>query len=516
MFTISSRFRSLRKHPERALNRVLWRCTSSWVILILLILAIFLTFIRAYCFNTPSALLPLNQLERGFVSRKAALSQLKDIIIQLKSPARNKDYNAPTNTVFDNSRFAKQISKDLSIIRAMGLSTLSKQLQVSIGEEFLGEDEETDEDEIITAGAEIFSPSLVSHRFCYNKTFTSQGVHRQVDPAFCSHLIGLLNDIKYGLEPPLLTIFTWLPDPLVDVDKLKRRLLFHNWDLLRPIVQPVLISDSRMNMALANSFDWPCIPVTRYSPQGVPIFKDMASMVANKFNSTFYGYVRSTTVFDASLVETLLKLKENYIDQPGENWNQPRENWNQPGNNWNQPGENWNEPLPHGQEKQGFLQPGRPMLVYGRSLKSAHAGNMDDLEHISEMVTKARNETWANKKDALVYFFYSQTDFHEAPDLIVDDTYLTSLLVSRSMALGHLVVDASLTILAVHVMRKDNTSEWGRQYLSTKSRDLYLNKRLGSEYFHSLGIRKPEKWPNEVGTKFTKTGSMYIDVRSER
>ncbi|CAG5135538.1 unnamed protein product [Candidula unifasciata] len=457
-------------------------------VLVLLGTVCLYSYIKLHFLEAQTQTFPVNQLERGFVSRKRALQHMGDLLTRLRMQQQSITSLDQSELRTNQSEILTELSTDLEIVQSLGLKSLNRHIDMLLGRD--SEAEKSEEDEKPSVRNNSFSRHIVTPRFCYTTANSPQGIQRQVDPSFCTRLIDLFNDIQRGDQPSLLTIFTWLPDPLYDADRLRRRVLFENWTLLRPIVQPVLFTDSRVYMALANAFDWPCFPVSRYSKQGVPVFKDMARTVAQKFNSTFYGYVRATTVFDASLVETLLKVKETYVDKLTGNWTQLIGNSKDNVHNM------------------------KPVLVYGRSLKANNLGSMKSLEYLCQTVNTTEGHDWPERKESLTYFFYSNLDFSDIPDLIVEDKYLTSQLVSRSMALRHLVVDASATLFSAHVVRGITTSEWGRQYLPAKPRDPYYNRKLGSLYFHSQGISRPGKRLNEVATKFSRSGHMFIDIRS--
>ncbi|CAL1537335.1 unnamed protein product [Lymnaea stagnalis] len=325
----------------------------------------------------------------------------------------------------------------------------------------------------------------VKGALCYNASTTQHKRTRALDPTFCHRSLKLLRDIHEGVEPPLLVMFTWWPDPMTDLDKVNRKLMYENLNMLRPIVEPVLFTDSRMNMASANSVNWTCLPVPEANHEGVPVFRSMSAVVMGKFNATFYGYARATTVFDASFIETLLAIKELYVT---------------PSTTASKQG-----------KTRALNTAGKPVFIYGKAMHYYRLGWFRNLQLLSRDAIANGNHTWADPKNALVYFVGTKQDMSDVPPLIVDDKHLTPFLVHRSRVRGHVTVEASLTVLAVYTFRNMSTTEWGREFICTRPRDPDYNRALVVRYMSGFNSTESAKLTEEFYSKYGDTGRVVIE-----
>nr|KAG5701081.1 hypothetical protein BaRGS_008802 [Batillaria attramentaria] len=104
---------------------------------------------------------------------------------------------------------------------------------------------------------------------------------------------------------PVRLDYTWL-DPDADHD-LIRNLTLRNWAQLKPLVVPVVFTNSSRVASRAEENGWHVLPVSRTAVD-VPILKYMYMDVMARFNSTLYGYANGDILFTQSLVDTLLAV----------------------------------------------------------------------------------------------------------------------------------------------------------------------------------------------------------------
>ncbi|XP_005096508.2 uncharacterized protein LOC101853927 [Aplysia californica] len=350
--------------------------------------------------------------------------------------------------------------------------------------------------------------------FCHNTSVTWLEEIHTVDPSLCDRLRTLAQQIESGQRSPLLTLFTWWPDPLYDVEKLTRRGFWVSLDRLRPFVQPVLFSDSRMNVATANTLGWPCFPVPKRNQDGVPVFREMASRVRSRFQSTFYGYIQASTVFDSSLFHTLLSLlhlttSRDASSTPGAHPESVsafiRRTFAETNRNYNVRTDTFSDT---------GIQP-MPVLLTGRSFVTSCSVLSDSLSSFHRALRKSSKLGQLNMADegTLYYVMYSRgVRLDDVPDLTIDDQTLIPFLEARSQRLPHLVVTVTNTVLSVHHVRKSTTSEWNREYITSTPRDPSYNKRL-VDHFWSSAANKSLNNPLVV-TEYDTHGKIQFDLIS--
>ncbi|GFR90816.1 hypothetical protein ElyMa_004313200 [Elysia marginata] len=374
------------------------------------------------------------------------------------------------------------VKQSIEIMEAMGYSNLTtcggKYSKFS-EEDSSDVGSQTDKIQGLLASVDISAASseeLIMKKFCYTPTFrppTAANLEKDQklvsDPAFCSRLLKLHRDIVAGKEPPLLTMFIWIPDPIEDAAKVSRRYLALNLDMFKPFVQPVLISDRRMVMAIANSIQWPCLPITEFSPDNVPVFKSSSLDVMDKFNSTFYGYARGVSIFDASLLETLLAIKEQFLRT---------ENFGGVSS-----------------VKSNVRPTKRPnIFVYGSALFKQDLSFRSNYSAVGTMAESRASSGWPQGESSLTFLIHTKQSFTDLPPVKIDDKDLVPLLAERSLLLGDKVIDASSTILTVFNVHLQNTNEWNRIPLPATPRIENYNRVMGSTYLESLKQRmSPQK-----------------------
>ncbi|GFO43188.1 hypothetical protein PoB_006969300 [Plakobranchus ocellatus] len=362
---------------------------------------------------------------------------------------------------------------------------------------------------------------LITKKFCYAPVFRPQQSREQKDsnkrsdktnkdanpesnpksdPQFCPKLLRLYRAIQAGKEPPLLTLFTWLPDVLSDSVRHLRRVMLVNMDQFKPFVQPVLVSDRRMVMALANSLSWPCLPVRALSPDDLPVFEPASSELMKTFNSTFYGYLRRISLLDASLLETLLAVKEKYLSVDKSTVKKTAMQTNIHKN----PSEVIGNITSNG------IEPS--ILLYGSAF---YARNLNSVKKHSSLGLVAKERTRRdfirNNETFLSYVIYNnKQNLSDLPPLKVDDPYLIPLLVSRSRAHDHVTIDASNTILSLYALNSNTLSDWDRVYLPPVRRNDSHNKLLGDNYLTNLKREKTKNWRSPIETDFGTSGDVIF------
>ena len=296
-----------------------------------------------------------------------------------------------------------------------------------------------------------------------------------LNPKFCPQLLQLYRNIESGKAPPLLTLFTWIPDPIQDQYRLSRHVMLLNLEMLRPFVRPVLVSDRRQIMAIAHSMGWPCLPIRQLSPDNLPVFKPIAEDLMAKFNSTFYGYARATSAFDTSLLETLMVVKQKLL--------------NSGAGAQTTLGDNIATLKPASRTTSSYSGEVRvsavPIIIFGSAMYKNNLQRVKTFQELGEQADKRGRNDWSDREASMVYFIHTKMDVSDLPPLKIEDKYLNPFLVTRSRMKGHVAVDASRTILCLlnNVMRR--RPAWNRVDLPTKPRDEKYNPRLAVSYIRA-------------------------------
>ncbi|GFR90822.1 hypothetical protein ElyMa_004313400 [Elysia marginata] len=357
----------------------------------------------------------------------------------------------------------------------------------------------------------------ISRKFCYTPTYrpfrTRSDDEKQAEngsetntkllnstssPHFCPQLLQLHRDIEAGKEPPLLTLFTWIPDPIHDPYRLSRHIMLMNLEMLRPFVQPVLVSDIRQIMAIAHGMGWPCLPIRQFSPDNLPIYKHIVEDVMSQFNSTFYGYARATSAFDSSLLETLLAVKQKFLSiRPIPQKTPDNTNYLQRNNELHKEG------LQAGDGK--AIHP--PIIIYGSAMYKNNLQSVKTFQDLGVQAEQRGRTDWSDKEDSMVYFIHTKMDVSDLPNLKIEDKYLNPFLVTRSRMAGHVALDASRTLLCLlnNVVRR--RPAWNRVDLPTKPRDQKYNPRLAVLYIRAHSQRVQGK---NVTMYFDKGGDILF------
>lgn len=456
------------------------RHVPTWLLCVPLVLTCFvvITFLKRNfgSVRTRSELLPFNQMERSHASREMTLTLVRRNLEIYWAQKRRGLSAMEICAVNQSDNLCVNVDKEMSILRSMGL--VLDLVNTSLPGINL-----PDKRRPATNFDQIFKS--VKGTLCYNASVTHHRRTRSLDPTFCDRILKLLQDMHQGVEPPLLVLFTWWPDPMTDLERVNRKLMYDNLNMLRPIVEPVLFADSRMNMASANSANWSCLPIPEANHERVPVFKSLFHAVMSKFNATFYGYARATTVFDASLIETLLAIKERHVTP--------------------------SSVASNAMKTRVTNDAERPVSIYGKAMHYYKLGASRNLQFLNRDAVANGNHTWADPRNSLVYFVGTRQDMSDVPPLIVDDKHLTPFLVFRARQRGHVTVEVSLTVLAVYTFRNMSKTDWGREFIRTQPRDLNYNRALVVKYMGGLNATGRFKLSGELYARYGTTGRVVIE-----
>ncbi|RUS71586.1 hypothetical protein EGW08_020647 [Elysia chlorotica] len=363
---------------------------------------------------------------------------------------------------------------------------------------------------------------VISNKFCYTPLYRPFMAHSDGDqqansssdlkfpppraslsPRFCPQLLQLYRDILIGKEPPLLTLFTWIPDPIEDQYRLSRHIMLDNLEMFRPFIRPVLVSDRRQIMAIAHGNGWPCLPIRQLSPDNLPVFKPIAEDIMAQFNSTFYGYARATSAFDTSLLETLIAVKHKLLD--GRANTRPPEHTNEVPNPASHTTQQQQQPPP--ELRQSTLAPSPPVIIYGSAMYKNNLQTVKTFRDLGHQADQRGRTDWPDRESPLVYFLHTKMDVSDLPPLKIEDKFLNPFLVTRSRMKGHVTVDASRTLLCLMNNVKRRRPAWNRVDLPTETRDLKYNSRLAAAYIRATTQRLPGK---NITMDFDKGGNILF------
>ncbi|GFO43189.1 hypothetical protein PoB_006969400 [Plakobranchus ocellatus] len=458
-----------------------------------------------------SAMYPNTRLIRSIGSREALLTQARDTLeywwyLKSKESGRSSGPCPYSTTLRGRMPPPEQnlayVKLDIEVMEAMGFSNLTTcggiYPRFTADPVRVGSLSDKIQNLLATVDTEAENAEeLLAKKFCYQPTFrppTAANVERRngsgkvkltSDPRFCPRLLKLYRNIVAGVEPPLLTMFVYIPDPIEDPAKVSRRYLALNLDLLKPFVQPVLVSDRRMVMAIANSIRWPCLPVEELSPDNVPVFKPLSRAVMDQFNSTFYGHAHGVSIFDASLLETLLEVKEKFLGEPGSKEISP-----------------------------GTISAeikGSNVFIFGSSLYKTDLNFVSDYSAVGSMAKSGGMWNWPDKESSINYFFHTRQTFTDLPPLKIDDKYLIPILADRSLLRGSRVIDASNTILSLYNIHRRHTNEWDRNLLPQVDRNESYNRVLGSRHINLLKQKISSHLNKPLVAKFGDEGNIHFE-----
>ena len=242
-------------------------------------------------------------------------------------------------------------------------------------------------------------------------------------------------------DPAIITLFTTLKESYNKSYIHKN--VFRNWGLLSPEVMPVLFTDLAVSSNILDSAHqrkWHIFPVPKRSRSGLPILRYMFLEAQELYDTQFYGYVNSDLLFDRGFTDTLhslirLKKKLTNILIVGR-----RKNWHI---NWQQ--------------------------------------NVTELEEIGEYAKSAN----LFRDYAMDYFISTHNGFPWSfvPDFVVGRPAYDTWLMATAIKLRIPVVDATLTITALHQTDAKGVREGFSNNLETSINEQFI----GNEFPYNLG-----------------------------
>ena len=223
-----------------------------------------------------------------------------------------------------------------------------------------------------------------------------------------------------------------------------------NWLSLGNDIQPILFYNQSDPMTwdnLALNMGWIGFPIGRTNKYGTPKLKDFYATVTKRFKSKFYGYCNGDILFDEGMKNTLKQmLKHNSISK-----------------------------------KSALVIGRRTNIEYQdyRTLKDSYPNHTNSLDQV------------ANSKGSLYiegaedYFFVHMP--HTFPwdnikDVVIGRPYYDNYLVSEAIKHNVSVIDATNTILSVHLTGVDGNHAGSRNI--DKAYNIEL---IGNPYPYGLG-----------------------------
>ncbi|XP_041376035.1 uncharacterized protein LOC121388662 [Gigantopelta aegis] len=261
-----------------------------------------------------------------------------------------------------------------------------------------------------------------------------------------------------------LVLFTTWSD---DMDGGVRNNTCYNWGSLRPLVHPVLFTNSSSAAGQCKKNGWTILPLTQTAAGGAPVLKFMFSEIISRFNSTLYGYSNGDILFGDDLLQTLSAVHVTFKTQTS------------------------------------------PLLVVG---VRTNVNNVKSLE-----ASSSKNLREAAKKRGKLFISVSEDYFitnkafpwDGIPEVVVGRVAYDNWLVLDSIHRGHTVIDATETILAVHqTTRKGNFQGRSNRRYPHYNRELL--SRLHKNIYYSAGSTQCVK----IITKYSMNGEIFALKRN--
>lgn len=227
---------------------------------------------------------------------------------------------------------------------------------------------------------------------------------------------------------PLLTLFTTFKETHNSTfHRVAHAHAVANWASLRPAVHVVLFAQfPYSNLSeMARKAGWDLIQLKRWNDQGTPFLKDMFNTVFQRYNSTFYGFANGDILFDDSLIETLQEVKKRLKDALKNN---------------------------------ALLIGSRTNMIF--SVNDAIRTEFSKTNLASVTRKRGLLDGWF----AQDYFFFtrdSKLNWSSVADVVIGRPGYDNYLVAKSIYSKVNVIDATKTLLAVHLLEK-GARETGR------------------------------------------------------
>jgi len=217
-----------------------------------------------------------------------------------------------------------------------------------------------------------------------------------------------------------------------------------------PAIQPVLFHYGKGHPLVKQASDakWDLIKLTSFNRFGTPKLKPMFSTIFNSYDSLFYGFANGDILFSQSLIRTL-----KGIEQKLERLN--------------------NNVLVVGQRRNSFININQSDAIY----------NIDNID-------KLGRKTRLFRTDAIDYFLFSAghlLNWTALADVVIGRPAYDNYLVSMSLKKGVNVIDATHTLLALHISAPGVTGEGARNLDGT------YNRRVIGRFRYGMGLTSRTK-----------------------
>ena len=226
--------------------------------------------------------------------------------------------------------------------------------------------------------------------------------------------------------------------------------VINNWLSLGNDIQPILFynqSDPMIWDNLALNMGWIGLPIGRTNKYGTPKLKDLYVKVTKTIISEFYGYCNGDILFDDSMKNTLKQiLKQNTVSK-------------------------------------------RSALVIGRrtniEYQDYHTFKVSHHNHTNLLDQVANSKGSLYIEGAEDYFFVHMPrtfPWNHIKDVVIGRPYYDNYLVSEAIKHNVSVIDATNTILSVHLTGLDGNHAGSRNIDKAYNIDL-----IGNTYPYGLG-----------------------------
>jgi hypothetical protein len=219
------------------------------------------------------------------------------------------------------------------------------------------------------------------------------------------------NDVK-----PLIVLFTTFDlKPNRTKHHLAHRMVLRNWAQFVPDIQPVLFTEDSCSpfAKMVAAANWHVLPIPSTNKHGTPYLKPMYARVFEDYNATFYGYANGDILFDSGLVKTLKMIKTELKTL--------RNN----------------------------------VLVVGRRHNIAPDQTLPESAFDSENLRALKKNATVYRYDAEDYFIFTREgctlNWSALFDVVIGRAAYDNYLLVKAFEMGVNVIDASHTLLAIHL-----------------------------------------------------------------
>ena len=191
-------------------------------------------------------------------------------------------------------------------------------------------------------------------------------------------------------------------------EQLVHNLTIRNWLLFHPFVIPVLFATEASLAEKCKRQGWDVRPVIETAADGVPVLKNMFLDAMSNYNTMFYAYSNGDILYTNSLLETLVSGLESFITLD------------------------------------------KPAMLVGKRTNIDHMTNTEGSSWQNIAVTaELRGELFSARAED--YFITTPSyPWEDIPPLVIGRLWYDNWLVYNARKQGHLVIDATITLLAVH------------------------------------------------------------------